>query len=486
MNNPVGYLLLTALSIALGYVVYSKGPVLGIVLLAAIIGAPLLVATMFNLRLGIIMIITLSFFVLGVKRLTEGVPLGLVMDIMIALMGFGMFVKHIDNKDWKWAKSPISNVILIWIAYNLLEVGNPAATSRMAWVMTVRSFAGFMAMYFIILYSLNGMRYVSFIIKLWILLTTLGALYGIWQEFMGFTTKEMAWIQADEGRVALLYVMGRYRKFSFFSDPMIMGFVMAYTATLCFTLLSAPIFFWKKVLLVVVGSLMVTCMVYSGTRAAYVLLPVGGFFYAMITFKRNILIACGIGFMIGLVIVNMPTSNPNLVRFQTAFHPDDDPSYRTRKRNQAFIKPYIQTHPMGGGLGSVGGWGEKYSPGSMLAKFPPDSGYVRIAVEMGPIGLFIYCYLMWTICRVGIKNHFRIKDPFIKAISLSLLTVFYTLVVANFPQEALGQIPTSLILFLIIALLSKLRDFDKIRQREIAEYARQQEQPENVPAMLTA
>jgi O-antigen ligase len=254
---------------------------------------------------------------------------------------------------------------------------------------------------------------------------------------------------------------------------MVFGFVMGYTSIFCFTLLDGPFKGFKKLALFVGGVSMVLAMVYSGTRAAYVLLPVGLFFYAVITFKTRIMIIAGIIGLLGLVVINVPNSNPNLVRFQTAFRPNEDESYKVRKRNQAFIQPYIQTHPIGGGLGSVGVWGEKFSPGSPLSKFPPDSGYVRIAVEMGWVGLGLYCYMLFVIMKVGLNNHFRIKDPKIKAYSLSLLTVMYVLIVANFPQEAIGQIPTSLIFFIIIALLNKLRDFDKqIQERASIQPAR--------------
>ncbi len=466
LNNPLGLLLYIAFSLLLGFVIYKRGYQTGAILLGGLIGGPVFLASIFNLRLGIIVIITLSYFLLGIKRALGDVPIGLAMDGMIFLMFFGLFIKQIEIKDWSFAKNPITQMVLIWIVYNLLEVANPAAESRLAWVYTVRSIAGFMVMYFIILYSLKDRDLLDLLLKLWITLSVLGAAYGFYQEYVGFQQFEMNWIMADKRRYGLLWIMGRFRKFSFFSDPMVFGFVMAYSAILCFVLMGGPYKKFKKVALGIGGAAMVLAMVYSGTRAAYVLLPVAMVFYVVITFKKQVIAIALVFLAIGLVVVNMPTSNPNLVRFQTAFRPNEDESYKVRKKNQAFIQPYIQTHPLGGGLGSVGVWGEKFSPHSPLSKFPPDSGYVRIAVEMGWIGLAIYLYLLYTVMKVGVNNHFRLRDPKIKNYSLALLTVMYTLIVANFPQEAIGQIPTSLIFFLIIALVNKLKDYDDEIHRE--------------------
>ncbi|MCP6423416.1 hypothetical protein NL463_29335, partial [Klebsiella pneumoniae] len=64
--------------------------------------------------------------------------------------------------------------------------------------------------------------------------------------------------------------------------------------------------------------------------------------------------------------------------------------------NQKRIQPYILSHPIGGGLGATGVWGVRFAPYSFLANFPPDSGYVRVAVELGWIGLGIFCTLMFV------------------------------------------------------------------------------------------
>ncbi|MBW7893372.1 MAG: O-antigen ligase family protein, partial [Chitinophagaceae bacterium] len=294
-----------------------------------------------------------------------------------------------------------------------------------------------------------------------IILALLGTIWGYFQEYIGFLPFEQNWIMESPQRFALLFQAGTFRKFSFFSDPLVYGILLAITATLCFVLASGPFSRAKKILLLLSGFFMMNGMLFSGTRAAFILPVVGLVFYGILTFKKQVifsLIAAGIFLA---VIINIPTSNPNIVRLQTAFKPTEDASYQVRMKNQAFIRPFILSHPLGGGLGSVGEWGKKFSPWSPLANFPPDSGFVRIAVEGGWLGLLIYSLLLFTVFYIGIKNYLILKNPKLKVVSLGMLIVLFSLTVANYPQEAIGQYPINLLFFVAIAVLNVSVNFDK-------------------------
>jgi len=153
-------------------------------------------------------------------------------------------------------------------------------------------------------------------------------------------------------------------------------------------------------------------------------------------------------------LIKVPTSNPNLYRFQTAFKPNNDDSYNLRKRNQKKIQPYIVSHPLGGGLGATGEWGERFAPDSYLAHFPPDSGYIRVAVEDGWIGLLLFCIFMFVIMKTGINNYYKIENPELKAYCLAMTLVIFAYNLANFPQEALVQFPSNILFYLEAALIN--------------------------------
>jgi putative inorganic carbon (HCO3(-)) transporter len=168
-----------------------------------------------------------------------------------------------------------------------------------------------------------------------------------------------------------------------------------------------------------------------------------------------------------VVLVLMPTSDPTLFRFQSAFKPSDDASFNTRAINQKRIQPFIQSHPFGGGLGATGVWGVRFAPNSYLAKFPPDSGYVRVAVELGWVGLFIFCCLMFTVLKVGIDNYFQIRNPELKTYCLCMLLIVFAYNLGNYPQEALVQFPANIYFSLTIAIISVTRILDQRERKRL-------------------
>jgi O-antigen ligase len=438
----------------------------GVLVIAVIMALPIAASAVLNMRAGIVITLILSFFILGIKRAVDDAPLGTLIDAMISLMFCGLFFKLVQKGTLKFGTNPISASLFLWLFYNILQAFNPIADSQMAWVYTVRSMAFFIILYFILIDAITSVRFVRTLLVLWIFLATIGGAYGWWQEYRGFNQFEMRWIMEDQLRFGLLFQHGHFRKFSFFSDPMVFGFVMAYTSSLCICLLTGPFKLWLKGVLAIVTFIMLGGMLHSSIRSAFILIPTGLIFMTLITFKERIIAAASIAFVLGTVVVLMPTVNATHFRFQTAFRPKTDDSYQGRAKNQKMIQPYIQTHPIGGGLGSVGIWGKKFSPDTFLAKFPPDSGYMRIVVETGWIGLLLYFALLIIGAWVGIRNYFFIRDPELKCYMLASLTTFYVLIVANFPQEAIIQLPTNVIFFVLLSLMTKIRDLDEKIRRE--------------------
>ncbi len=428
--------------------------------LLALASVPVIIHSILNIRFGIKIAIIVSFFLIGAMRLIENFPLGILNDIMISLLFISMFMHQLTEKDWSFARDPVSYAILVWVMYVVLEFINPNAASRVAWLYTIRGMAGTMVMYFIISYAIKDIKFVKSLISLWLILSILAMLYGLSQEYIGLTPFDEKWIYEEEARVKLLFVMAHLRKFSFLADPAVFGFLMVYTGILSLILSFGAENKLIKYGLVLTSLLMFLAMLYTGTRAAYILIPAGAVFYSFLTLNKKIISAVLILLAAMVVLIYMPSTDANIVRFQTAFFPEKDPSYNVRMQNQKFIQPYIQSNPLGGGLGSTGEWGKRFSPNSPLANFPPDSGFVRIAVELGPIGLLIYLFMLMVIFYKGIKDYFRIKNKKLKNYSAALLTALFCLVVANFPQQAIQQIPTSLFFFMAVAIINRLKTLD--------------------------
>lgn len=455
-----GLVILLCISLSFGALIVYNGIIAGAGIIALIIGPPVVYAIVAFPAFGITILLALAYLLFFIGRLGIDFPLGTVMDGIQGLLILGFFIHQKRKPNWKIFEGPISVMILIWIVYNLIQVANPAAESRLAWLYTIRAVAIVMLTYFVFMYQINTIKVLRFILKLWLGLAVFGALYGFKQEFMGFSAAEDAWLHSDPGIANLLFIAGHWRKFSIFSDPVAFSYNMVVACILCIALLTYVRKTWEKVLLVVLIALFFSAMLFSGTRGAYVLVPAAMVLFVILRFNRQVLMFSGIAGLFILFLIFVPTTNSNIVRFQTAFKPNEDISFQARKNNQKRIQPYILSHPIGGGLGATGAWGQRFAPQSYLANFPPDSGYVRIAVELGWVGLFLFCLLMFFILKEGINNYYLIRNAELKTYCLAMLLVVFAYNVGNYPQEAIVQFPSNIYFYLAAAIINITRVLD--------------------------
>ena len=457
--SPFGFILLALMALGISYFVYVTDGYGAYIILIASLGIPILFFCLQQIEFGILLLFTVSFFILGILRFID-LPLGTLIDGLVFILLLATLWRMLLTRDWRVFTEFVGILILAWIIYNIIQVVNPESTSKLAWVYSIRGMAVILLLYYVAAYSIKSASFVYIFTEIWIFLALMLSIYGLFQEFNGLLPFEDQWVRATEERFLLFYNWGRFRKFSFFSDPTTFGITAAYSGILCIALALNSPGALRKCYLFLCSGIMLLSMVFSGTRTAYALLPVAIIFLALFTMKRNIIIICTVLLTIGAGIILSPIQSlgplnaNNLERIRSAFLFQEDPSFNVRLKNQAFIQPYIQKHPIGAGLGSCGVWAKKFTPDSLLANFPPDSGFVKIAVELGWIGLIIYCALLFFFMKKGLYNYyFKITDPKLKAYQAAFLTVLYSIIVANYAQETITMYPTSIITYIVMAVI---------------------------------
>jgi len=439
LYSPLGFAVLAVIGMLLAYLIASTSINVGIVILVLLVGIPVLVLSVTNSIFGLGLILFIAVF-MGLPTKYVNLPLGTSLDMMLFFLFFGLLIKQIRERDFSWAKSPISVFIIIWVVYNLFQALNPWAESRLAWLFTVRSMGGLILLYFIACHAFKKLSDIKIILKFILALAFISGLYGLKQEFFGFTNQELAWLYSDPHRFELIFQWSRLRIFSFFSDPTNFGIYMAYIGTFNIIMALGPTTRIQKFWLLTSTLVMWAAMIYAGSRTPFVLIPAGLFFFVCLTLKRTAV----------------------LWRVQSAFDMSkSDDTINVRLNNQTKIQPFIHRHPFGAGLGATGMWGQRFTPNSKLADFAHDSGFVRIAVELGWIGLLIYAAMLFTIMKTAIYYYIRVRDPMIKTIYLGLTVIVFQLCLASYPQEAIVVLPTSITFYILVAMLVRLKEFDK-------------------------
>jgi cell division protein FtsW (lipid II flippase) len=207
---------------------------------------------------------------------------------------------------------------------------------------------------------------------------------------------------------------------------------------------------------------MVIASSYSGTRTCNLMLVAGIFIYAVLTIsdKRTY------SLMLGLVLFSLfmlfgPFSN-NLVvtRIKSTFQGTKDASASLRDYNRHRVQPYLQQNPMGGGIGTCGIEGAIYNTTHYLTDFQPDSGFMKVLVEQGWIGLLLQLIFYFIFLQRGIYGYFRSQNREVKTWYLAITTSLFALLTGQYSQIAIGAPPQSLIYMAILAIIYKLDKYD--------------------------
>lgn len=353
-------------------------------------------------------------------------------------------------------------LVAIWCFLQFVEIFNPNAHSRIAGVLAFRSTIMVVIAFYTSYSSIRTKQDVYAFYKGWFFLAGLAAVYGFYQEFVSLPSYDYQWATAGEFRYKLLFTWGRLRKFSFFTSPGEFGFVMVYGGMAClimsfFTQLSSA----KRIVLFIAAALMFWAMMFTGSRTAMILLTAGIFIFAALTLWRNVLIAVFVVVALGTVVALRPTSSKTMHVMMTAFEGTEDNSMKVRVINQKIIRGYIKGAPLGFGIGSTGYYGAKYSGGTFIGSFPPDSELVKIAIETGWIGLFIWCSILALLFGWGINVYFNLRDKEVRNLMIIPLVELFIMIVAQYPQEMFRAPVLAISFAYMIGLMTKLRVLDR-------------------------
>jgi putative inorganic carbon (hco3(-)) transporter len=463
MNTPVGYVVLVAFALAVGGLVGAGGWQMATALAALLIFAPLLVATFLEVRLGLFLILLFCTVVPLLKRLDPILPFTLLVDATLAGMVFGVFIQQIYPRDWSFLRHPVVLPIGVWGVYCLFQLTNPSMASPLAWFYAARSAAGYWLLLPVALFAFRQERQVYRWISFVVVVAALGASYGLWQEWNGFQAFEMSWLYSRPDMFTQVSYEGSLRKFSFYSDPGTFGLAMA--AGALFSLALALVRRQSAILRVVWGLLALLCLaglLISGTRTAFMVLPLAYLAFAFLLWRKEVFL---LGLALALVwgsLLSNPLQAPVLQRLQSAFNPDAAAFYPAQLDNQDFVQPYIQSHPIGNGLGSTGETGQIFAPYTLLSQFPPNSGYVQIAVETGWLGLLLYSGVVLLMLFYSVKATFRLPPHSRSRLLAAALTALaLALVIAHYPQKSLLAFPTNLLFPIAIAATIQLDRINK-------------------------
>ncbi len=404
-------------------------------------------------KMGLWVMFVFSFVVNGLTRYNDA-PFGLGVDILLLVIALGLLFRRSKDAESPGGHSPLTYAVLVWFAYTVLEIVNPEARSFEAWFYAVRGvslyFIVTVPFIFLLLYKEEDC---DRFIKIWFICSTIASFWGMRQLFFGLDAAENLWMENGAKITHILF--GKLRVFSFYSDAGQFGASQAHVAVVAGILAMGPVTKKKRILYLIICLINLYGMSISGTRGALFVVITGFAIYFLLSNNMKIIIP---GAIIGALIfgmlkyTNIGQNNDQIRRMRTGLDPNDA-SFQTRLTNQANLKIYLATRPLGGGIGSAGSWGARFTPGTFLANFQLDSWYVKIWAESGIIGLTIYLAMILFILINRFMALFKIKDPELKSKLSALYAGVFGICFASYGNQIFGQFPTGSVMYFSLVYL---------------------------------
>ena len=422
--------------------------------IAAILFALFLIGR--DIKWGFYFLISAGFFSVGITRYAP-LPLGLMIDFILVGIFLIYFFKEFKNLDWTRLNHPVFFAVFTWMVINCMELVNPESRSFEAWFYAMRGVSLYFFLTVVVGFlCLQFKNDFGWFINIWFVCSIIGTLWGMKQLYIGLDGAEKAWLEVP-GNLSTHMLFGRLRVFSFYSDAGQFGASQAHTALVACILAVNEKLRGRKIFYTITALLCTYGMLISGTRGAIAIPIVGLFTYFILIRNFKIIIIGSILFASAFGVLKFTFIGQGVYqinRMRTALNPNDA-SFNVRLENQKKLREYLNHHILGGGIGSAGYWGQRFSPGTFLANLALDSWYVRIAAEFGYVGLLLYIVILIVIVFQCWKTISTTKDDYDRGKLIAIFCGLTGILVASYTNQVFGQIPTATLVYISIVFLSK-------------------------------
>ncbi|MFY0606780.1 MAG: O-antigen ligase family protein [Cyclobacteriaceae bacterium] len=393
-------------------------------------------------------VLVVAFLISMLSRYIPGIPFGLTVDALLLLLVIALIFHKGYKSENHQRNNTLVGALAMWLFFSIAMIFNPQASSTAAWVYANRGLSFYPILFVIlVLHTINGEKQLFNFLLIWAVFSVFGTFWGIKQLLLGVSLTEQIWL--NNGAASTHILFGKLRVFSYFSDSAQFGANQAHTA-LVFGIIGLYNQGRKmQIVSLIVAALALYGMLISGTRGVLAVLAIGGFTYLIMTKNFRIIVLglmVAIGCFVFLKYTSIGQSNYQINRMRTALD-FDDPSLKVRQDRVKTLSNYLSDKPIGGGIGSAGFWGNRFTPGTFLAEIGTDGHYTRIWMETGIIGLYLYIASLIIIILYLGRLLWRMKNGRKRQILLAFYCGFVGLCAASYTNGLITQFPTGALTF---------------------------------------
>jgi O-antigen ligase len=459
-----------ALALGLGYILSISG-IQGAGMVAALPVGLVFLYILFSKPIwGLYTYIVCSYFIVGVIRYVNA-PAGLAIDFVLFLTAIAIIFTG-KKEDLAKANNPMTWIVVLWFLYTAALVANPEAKSLQAWFYAIRGLSGYFAIAIPLIFILmDKKKDLNLFLKLYFIFTVVTAIWGIKQRYY-IDWAEQRWL--DSGSHLTHIIDGKLRVFSFLSDAGQFGALMAHAIIICVIFGLAYKDLRRKIIFGSLSAFFLISLAISGSRGPVLIVFAGLAVYLMLVQNFRLLVGgmiIGGGAFFFLAYTSIGQDQYEIRRLRTALDPNDA-SFQVRLENQKKLRVYLANKPFGGGVGSGGNWGERFTPNTFLAQTPYDSWYVKVWVETGIIGLVLYGIMHVIILILGFIHVNRVKEPILRAKGIALYAGFVGVLVGSYGNQIYGQMVISCLISYTLVYMYIIDKMDDTIVKENTEHVK--------------
>lgn len=265
------------------------------------------------------------------------------------------------------------------------------------------------------------------------------ASYGIWQQIIGpFALADMGYQWNEQIRSAGPLL----RSFGTFNQPFGFGLFLMLVIILGASVALAEPHRLRSRIFLVTFPILAAGLVFSVVRASHLGVAVGLVAIGLILYRRLL-----VWLAVGLV-----AAVPVLLAYSAVFGTSvlntlvSSSSLEERGGHWSVNLPLILSRPFGAGLGTTGSSAEKVSEGHnpWAVAYQPDSNYMKILLELGPVGLAGYAVIVALMVVTLVRMIPYTRDPLERGVLVGAAGVavaacaaaFFSTYLEIFPMDA--------------------------------------------------
>lgn len=279
------------------------------------------------------------------------------------------------------------------------------------------------------------------------------ALYGIYQYVAGVEIPA-SWVDKAEGSV-------RSRAFSFLGSPNVLGSFLILHITIAFSSFMAARHWLKKRVYLGTTAISFLALVFTLSRAAWLVFALAFLLLALWLDKRIILALL-------LLAVITPIAVPSVgdrVAYMMSPEYAESSAEGGRVARWSKAAEYWRAEPATGlGLGKFGG-------GVAIFAYPDsaysvDNYYLKIGTEMGYIGLLAFLFLLLSGIRQGKKALDNVQDPYLRLLGTGIFVGLLAILGHNLVENMFERPLMATYFWFFLGILIAFPMLDKVREEE--------------------